>query len=48
MLKFIVILLEFDLPSCCTWANFMGFTLISEVAVVSPNDDGYRCSSKEM
>ncbi len=48
MVKFVVVLLEFDLPYCCARANFVGFTLVSEVVVVGLNDDGYRCSSKEM
>ncbi len=26
----------------------MGFTPISEVVVVGPNDDGYRCSSEKV
>ena len=48
VIKFVVVLLEFYLPSRCTWANFMGFTLIGEVAVVGPNNNGDGCSSEQM
>jgi len=48
MIKFVVVLLEFYLPGCCTWADFMGFTPIGEVTVVSPNNDRDGSSSEEM
>jgi hypothetical protein len=47
-MKFVVVLLEFYLPGCYTRANFIGFTPVSEVAVVSPNNDGYRGISKKI
>jgi len=48
MIEFIVVLLELDLPGCCMWAYFMGFTPIGEVTVVSPNNYRDGCSSKKM
>ena len=48
MLKLIVILLKLNLPCCHMWTNFVGFTPIGEVLVVSPDNDGYRCSSEEV
>ena len=48
MIELIVVLLEFYLPGCCVWADFVGFTPISEVTVVSPNNDRDRCASKQM
>jgi hypothetical protein len=48
MIKFIVILLEFNLPSYGVRTNFMGFIPVSEVVVISPYNDGYRSASKKM
>jgi len=48
IIKFIVVLLEFYLPGCCMWANFMRFTPIGEVVVVSPNNNRGGCSSKKV
>jgi len=48
MVELVVILLELDLPSCCVGANFMGFAPIGKIAVISPDNDGYGSSFKEM
>ncbi len=48
MVEFIVVLLKFYLLGCCVRANFIGFTPVSEVVVVSPNNDRYGCSSKKI
>jgi hypothetical protein len=48
MAKFIVVLLEFNLPSGGMGSNFMGFTPISQVTVVSPYENRYRGSSEQV
>jgi hypothetical protein len=48
VIKFIVILLEFNLPSCSIGSNFVRFAPIGKVVVVSLDDDRYRGSSKEI
>ena len=39
MTKFIVVLLEFNLPGSSAGSNLMWFTPISEVGVVGPDDN---------
>ncbi len=46
MLKFIVVLLEFDLLCGCMRANFMRLIPIGKIVVVSPNNYRYRCFSE--
>jgi hypothetical protein len=41
VVKFVVILLEFNLPCHTAGFNFIGFTLVSEVLVVGPNEFRY-------
>jgi len=46
VVKFVIVLLEFNLPGGGTGSNFMGFTPVSKIAMVSPDDNRYRGSSK--
>jgi hypothetical protein len=47
-MKFIVVLLEFNLPSGGVGTNFVGFTLICQVVVIGPDDDRYGGSSEQV
>ena len=46
--KFIIVLLEFNLPDGGARANFVGFIPIDKVVVVGPYNDRYRGASKEI
>jgi len=48
MVKLVVVLLEFYLPSGCTGANFVGFAPISEVAMVCLDNHGDGGASEEV
>jgi hypothetical protein len=40
VMEFVVVLREFDLPSGCSWANFLWGSPIREVLMICLYDDG--------
>ena len=48
MVELEVVLCELHLPGCGTGANFVGFSPVGEVLVVSPNNNREDCPAKQV